>query len=74
MESERIEMNNDSVNHPNHYNQVSGIECQDVTKHFNFNKGNALKYIWRSGLKGPEEEDLRKAIWYLEDEIKRITK
>jgi uncharacterized protein DUF3310 len=62
----------DNVNHPSHYNQIPGIECQQVTKHFNFNKGNALKYIWRAGYKDKGIEDLRKAMWYLEDEIKRI--
>ena len=62
----------DSVNHPEHYNRVPGIECIDVVRHFNFNHGNAIKYIWRAGAKGDEIEDLRKAIWYIEDEIKRI--
>jgi len=62
----------DSVNHPEQYNRVPGIECIDVVRHFNFNRGNAIKYIWRAGAKGDEIEDLRKAIWYIEDEIKRI--
>lgn len=63
----------DTVNHPSHYNgQVPGIECIQVVRHFNFNRGNAIKYIWRAGCKGNEVEDLRKAIWYLEDEIGRL--
>lgn len=37
-----------------------------------FNRGNAIKYIWRAGDKGNEIEDLKKAIWYLTDEIKRL--
>lgn len=63
--------NNDNVNHPKHYNQLP-IECIEVARHFNFDLGNAIKYIWRAGLKGGEEkaiEDLEKAIFYLKDEI-----
>lgn len=62
----------EKVNHPSHYNQVPGIECIEVTRWFNFNIGNAIKYIWRAGYKGDKAEDLKKAIGYLEDEIKRI--
>lgn len=65
----------DAVNHPVHYtSDPSGVECIDITRHRNFNIGNAFKYLWRSGLKDPERhiDDLRKAIWYIEDEIKRL--
>ena len=64
----------DSVNHPRHYNShPSGIECIDVVEHMGFNLGNAIKYIWRAGLKSSDPvEDLRKAIWYAEREISRI--
>lgn len=63
----------DSVNHPQHYtSHPSGIECIEVTRHMNFNRGNAIKYIWRCGDKGKPIEDLRKAIWYLNDEIGRL--
>ena len=66
-------MAGDAVDHPQHYNELpNDIECIDVVRHFNFNRGNAIKYIWRAGLKGDEVEDLKKAIWYLNDEIKRV--
>jgi hypothetical protein len=38
----------------------------------NFCRGNAIKYIWRAGLKGDAIEDLRKARWYLDREIARM--
>lgn len=38
----------------------------------NFNRGNAIKYIWRAGSKGDEIEDLRKAAWYVGREIERL--
>jgi hypothetical protein len=70
----------DAVNHPSHY--VSGnaicmqcnapIECIDITRHMNFNLGNAIKYIWRADYKGNKLEDLKKAVWYINDEIKKI--
>lgn len=65
----------DAVNHPAHYNKnPSGIECIDIIRHLPHNRGAAIKYIWRAGEKDPskEVEDLQKAIWYLEDEIKRL--
>jgi len=65
----------DPVNHPFHYtNHPSGVECIDITEHMGFNLGNAVKYIWRNDLKSAvigDVEDLRKAQWYLEREIKR---
>ncbi len=38
----------------------------------NFCIGNAVKYLWRAGLKGNAIEDLEKARWYVEREIKRL--
>ena len=75
----------DAVNHPQHYNCrdirlacgcgfSQEIECIDITRHFNFNLGNAIKYIWRAEYKGKQLEDLQKAIFYLQDEIKLLTK
>jgi len=62
-----------STNHPLHYNHLPvEIECIDVVEHMNFNQGNAIKYIWRAGMKGDVIEDLEKAIWYLRREVQRI--
>ncbi len=62
----------DNIN-PQHYrSNPSGVECIEIAEEFNFNRGNALKYIWRAGLKGDEIEDLNKSIWYLEREILRL--
>lgn len=71
---------NDPVNHPKHYtSDPSGIECIEITRHRNFNVGNAIKYLWRAGLKTgsvdpkvKQIEDLEKAIWYIKDEICRV--
>ena len=68
---------NDQVNHPKHYtSDPSGVECIEITRHRNFNIGNALKYLWRAGLKdgNSDIQDLQKAIWYIQDEIKRLEK
>jgi hypothetical protein len=62
----------DPVNHPTHYTSYPGIEVIQLTRHMNFCKGNACKYIARAEFKGTEIQDLEKAIWYLQDEIKRI--
>ena len=78
------EQKTDNVNHPAHYTwlkDLCGIEVIDITRHMNFCCGNALKYILRAGHKkdasltdtDKQVEDLNKAIWYIQDEIKRIT-
>jgi len=62
----------DAVNHPKHYcSHPSGVEVIEITRHMNFCLGNAIKYILRCDLKGKPIEDLEKAIFYLNDEIKR---
>jgi len=64
---------NDPVNHPQHYTEhPSGIECIQVTEHMNFNLGNAIKYLWRAGIKTTNPlEDLQKAEFYIKREIQR---
>lgn len=62
----------DSVNHPEHYTaHPSGIECIEIVKHMGFCIGNAMKYLWRAGLKENALEDLEKAKWYIECEIEK---
>lgn len=72
----------DNVNHPSHYtSHPSGIECITIARHYCFSIGNAFKYLWRAGLKNDnpnieskqkEIEDLKKAIWYINDRIKQL--
>lgn len=63
------------IEHPKHYNShPSGIECITIAQHHNFNVGNAIKYLWRCGLKDGEDEltALSKAKVYIDFEIARI--
>ncbi len=71
------------VDHPSHYTWLKdkcGIEVIEITRHLDFDLGNAVKYILRAGHKSEEGlndaektiEDLQKAIWYLNDEINLI--
>lgn len=62
----------DPINPAHYRNHPSGVECITITEHFNFNLGNAIKYIWRAGLKDAAVEDLKKAQWYIEREIFRL--
>lgn len=67
-----IVMQNDPVNHPKHYtDHPSGVECIQITEHMGFCLGNAIKYIWRADLKNDAIEDLEKAKWYIERELKK---
>lgn len=62
----------DAIN-PSHYRKhPSGIECIEVTRHLNFNIGNAIKYLWRYQDKVDAVENLKKAQWYIDDEIRRL--
>jgi len=65
----------DQINHPSYYTaHPSGIECIAVVEHMNFCLGNAIKYIWRAGLKSDDPvEDLLKARWYIQREIERLS-
>ena len=78
-----IKGRHDNVNHPSHYTwlkNLCGIEVIDITRHMDFNLGNSIKYILRSGHKKEEGytdkqktiEDLKKAVWYLNDEINML--
>ena len=68
----------DVVNSPPHYTSSPArcgcgnrIECIQITEHMDFCLGNAVKYIWRAGLKTDAIEDLRKSLWYIQREIDR---
>lgn len=65
-----------NVENPGHYTwlkEVAGVEPIDITRHLDFNLGNCIKYILRKGKEGnPRIQDLLKAKWYLEDEIRNI--
>lgn len=78
-----MEQKIDNVNHPKHYTWLKskcGIEVIDITRHMDFCLGNAVKYLLRAGYKkekGPSDiqkeiEDLRKAIWYINDRIEQL--
>jgi hypothetical protein len=69
MATSRLPKEIDMVNSPPHYGVVPNIECIEVVKHFPFQRGNAIKYLWRAGAKGDVVEDLKKAIWYIQSEI-----
>ena len=77
------ELKDDNVNHPKHYtSHPSGVECADIAEHHDFCVGNAIKYLWRAGLKQDadktalekEIEDLRKAKWYIDRKISLLNK
>lgn len=76
MTGTQIQQNDhDPVNAPRHYrSHPSGVECIQVTEHMNFCIGNAIKYLWRADEKNDAIEDLRKARWYIDREIKRRTR
>lgn len=57
----------DPIN-PSHYKD-DGLECIEIAEVFPFNIGNAIKYVWRAGLKGDLIEDLKKCKWYCERAI-----
>lgn len=69
------EENKEMINHPSHYNKGK-FEAIDVIEDWqlNFNLGNTVKYISRAGHKDDIIQDLKKALWYLDREIKRLEK
>ena len=76
-ESAKLSNKPDAVSHPSHYtSHPSGVECITITKHMNFCRGNAVKYLWRAGQKGDslekEIEDIAKAEEYCRIEKERL--
>ena len=51
---------------PSHY-RSDDIECIEVVRHMSFCQGNAIKYLWRLGQKDAAEQELKKALWYMDD-------
>lgn len=77
------EKKEDRVSHPSHYTWLKekcGIEVIDITRHLSFDTGNAVKYLLRAGHKQEEGyttkekqiEDLKKAIFYINDELNQL--
>ena len=72
----------EQVYHPSHYawlKDLCGVEPLDICRHLDFNTGNAIKYLLRKdkvdGNKTKTEkriEDLLKAVFYIQDEIKLL--
>ncbi len=64
----------DVINRPEHYT-FSGVEVIDAIEAWDlgFHLGNVVKYVARAGRKGSRVEDLKKARWYLDREICRMT-
>lgn len=67
------------INHPAHYTQ-GDIECIDairasMTKEAfcGYCKGNAIKYLWRCGLKDVAVQELKKAQWYINRLIQELS-
>ena len=80
---EEYDKQHNNVNHPKWYtSHPSGVECIEITRHYTFDIGNAIKYLWRAGIKKEqglsdkekEIEDCKKAIWYINDYIKHLQK
>jgi hypothetical protein len=73
-ESEGEQTSPDPVNHPSHYggenNPYEAIKIIEA-HNLGFHLGNSVKYILRAGKKGDAAEDIKKAIWYLERELKK---
>ena len=70
-------MVDESVIIPLYYNKAN-MNVVDIIDEYelNFNKGNVIKYVLRSGkkCKDTEIQDLQKAIRYFQMEIERLSK
>lgn len=80
-EVKRLLGKKDFVNNPSHYGGADNIyETIKVIRAWgidkNFCLANTVKYISRAGKKDPKTylEDLKKAAWYLQDEINELEK
>lgn len=57
----------DIINPAHYKGHPSGVECINVSRFLGSSLGNAFKYVFRAGQKGPALDDYRKALWYVDD-------
>lgn len=69
----------DLVNHPPHYQSDNGVECIDAIRSalgseafIAHCRATAMKYIWRTGKKDNAQQDIAKAVWYLQRALKEM--
>ena len=67
------------INHPDHYwGKENPYEAIKVINAWGYDKdfylGNAVKYLSRAGKKDDAIQDLKKAIWYIEQKIVLLEK
>lgn len=57
-----------------HYVTTQGIQAIDLIDAYNlnFNLGNVIKYIARCNYKDSKKDDLEKAMWYIDRELKTL--
>jgi hypothetical protein len=74
----KVKLLDDPVNNPAHYT-VGGIETIDYIKakltpeeFIGYLKGNVIKYTSRAGKKQDTIQDLEKAQWYMNRQIKEL--
>jgi len=65
------------VNHPSHYGgEDNPYEVIKIIEHYGLDKDaylfNVIKYILRADKKDNYEEDLKKALWYLNRKVERV--
>src|SRR5690625_1740878 len=71
-----LEVTEDNVNHPSHYNFSNGAEVIDIAEQLSFNGGNAVKYVARAPrqdgkVKGNVLDDFQNAAFCIQREIER---
>jgi len=67
------------VEHPKHYTWIPGIEVIDILEPLcersGWNITNAVKYLLRADNgKGKPQQDMRKALWYIQRELEQRAK
>lgn len=57
-----------------HYVTTQGVQAIDLIDAYNlnFNLGNVIKYVSRCNYKGSKKDDLEKAMWYIDRELKTL--
>lgn len=71
------------MNNPSHYAWIkerAGFELIDLLRYLDYDSGCAIKYIVRAGhkteqgmtMREKQIEDLKKAMWYIQDRINQL--
>ena len=59
----------DPINPAHYTTHPSGVQCIEISQHLSGCLAQAFQYVWRCGQKDDPVQELKKALWFIEQEL-----